>query len=97
MSDWVRGRLGRSRQRSRECGTSRAPFCSSGTNISNLALAPQIISLMGDSFLVHFPAGKQSLRCELIATTVTAFWAANHFFAASRTLQQDLARTTVNI
>jgi MFS family permease len=68
-----------------------------GANIANLALAPQIIGMMSDAFLAHSSAGAQSLRWALIATTVTGLWAAYHFFAASRTLRQDLARTTVNI
>lgn len=68
-----------------------------GANIANLALAPQIIGMMSDAFLAHSSAGPQSLRWALIATTVTGFWAAYHFFAAGRTLRQDLARTSANI
>lgn len=68
-----------------------------GANIANLALAPQTIGVMSDTLRAHSSAGAQSLRWALIATTVTGFWAAYHFFAASRTLPQDLARTSANI
>lgn len=68
-----------------------------GANIANLALAPQIIGIMSDAFRAHSSAGTQSLRWALIVTTITGFWAAYHFFAASRTLRQDLARTTADI
>lgn len=64
-----------------------------GANIANLALAPQIIGMMSDAFRAHASAGAESLRWALVATTITGFWAAYHFFAAGRSLRQDLART----
>lgn len=68
-----------------------------GANIANLALAPQLIGAMSDAFRAHTSAGEQSLRLALIVTTVTGFWAAYHFFAAGKTLRQDLARTGATI
>ncbi len=67
-----------------------------GANIANLALAPQLIGMMSDALRAHTSAGAQSLRWALTANTVTGVWAAYHFFAAGRTLRQDLARAGAN-
>jgi predicted MFS family arabinose efflux permease len=61
-----------------------------GSNIANLALAPQLIGLASDGILRHTGAGQQSLRYALIATAFTGFWAAFHYWAAARGLIRDL-------
>ena len=67
-----------------------------GANIANLAFAPQLIGMMSDAIHAHTDAGPESLRWALIATTLTGFWAAYHFFAAARDLRGNLARAGVN-
>jgi len=63
-----------------------------GANVANLALAPQIIGILSDLFLVHFNAGAESLRWALLLTTLTGFWATYHFWAAARNIRHDLER-----
>lgn len=63
-----------------------------GANIANLAFAPQVIGMMSDAFMAHSSAGAESLRWALVVNTLTGFWATYHFFAAARSLRQDLSR-----
>jgi MFS family permease len=68
-----------------------------GANVANLALAPQIIGILSDVFAAHFSAGTESLRWALLATTSTGFWAAWHFWAAGRSMRQDLERAGTSL
>jgi MFS family permease len=63
-----------------------------GANVANLALAPQLIGMMSDGFRLYFDAGNEALRWALCVTTLTGFWAAYHFWAASRNMRADLER-----
>jgi predicted MFS family arabinose efflux permease len=53
-------------------------------------LGPVVIGRASD--LLSGPFGDQGLRIAMIAGTAVGFWAALHFYLASRTLKADLAR-----
>lgn len=61
-------------------------------NIANLAVAPQLIGLASDVVARHIVDPAQSLRLVLAWSSLTGVWAAWHFWAAIRTLPDDLAR-----
>ncbi|MGV3479970.1 MAG: spinster family MFS transporter [Sphingobium sp.] len=61
-------------------------------NIANLALAPQLIGFASDLLAPRIEDPAQSLRYALAFAGLTGLWAAYHFWAAIRTLPQDLAR-----
>lgn len=63
-----------------------------GSNVANLALAPQLIGLASDMVAGHSTLGAESLRYVLAASAATGFWAAYHFWAAGRTMAADLGR-----
>jgi predicted MFS family arabinose efflux permease len=63
-----------------------------GSNIANLAVAPQLIGAVSDG-LVHFTgAAQESLRYALVIASFSGFWAAYHYWASARNLTHDLAR-----
>lgn len=68
-----------------------------GANVANLALAPQIIGILSDIFLARSSAGNESLRWALVLTTFTGFWAAYHFWAAGRSMREDLQRAGTSV
>jgi hypothetical protein len=53
-------------------------------------LGPVLLGRASD--LLSGPFGDQGLRLALIGGTAVGFWAALHFYLASRTLKADLAR-----
>jgi MFS family permease len=63
-----------------------------GANVANLALAPQIIGILSDYFQNHSASPAQALQKALVLNTFTGFWAAYHFWAASRHMREDLHR-----
>lgn len=63
-----------------------------GSNIANLALAPQLVGLASDLVSAHTVLGSESLRYVLAAAAVTGFWAAYHFWAAGGRMAADLER-----
>src|SRR5258708_17655674 len=63
-----------------------------GSNIANLAVAPQLIGAVSDG-LVHFTgAAQESLRYALVIASLSGFWAAYHYWASARNLTHDLER-----
>ncbi len=63
-------------------------------NIAALALAPQLIGFASDVLAAHVSDPTESLRWALAFSGLTGLWAAYHFWAAIRTLPQDLARAS---
>lgn len=63
-------------------------------NLSNLAIAPQVIGGLSDLLARHLIDPTQSLRIALALCGLSGMWAAWHFWAAIRTLPQDLSRAT---
>lgn len=61
-------------------------------NIANLAIAPQLIGFASDLLSTRIEDPAQSLRFALAFAGLTGIWGAYHFWAAIRTLPQDLAR-----
>ncbi len=66
-----------------------------GSNVANLALAPQLIGVASDVAAAHTNLGAESLRCVLAVAALTGFWAAYHFWAAGRSMAADLERVAV--
>ena len=62
-------------------------------NVLNLIVAPQAVGLMSDYFAGQAGANAESLRLALLILAPTGFWAAYHYWAATRTLiaEQKLA------
>lgn len=60
-------------------------------NVANLVFAPQLIGIASDILAHHLRDPNQSLRVALAFSAVTGFWAAYHFWAAERSLREDLA------
>ncbi|MBN8831516.1 MAG: MFS transporter [Sphingomonadales bacterium] len=61
-------------------------------NLANLAVAPQLIGGLSDLLAPHLADPSQSLRITLALCGLSGIWAAWHFWAAMRTLPQDLIR-----
>ena len=59
-------------------------------NIIGLGLGPQMVGVVSDLLAPRF--GDESLRYALLVVGLVNLWSAVHFFRASRTLRQDLAR-----
>jgi MFS family permease len=62
-------------------------------NIANLAIAPTLIGWLSDVIAPHLREPHQSLRYVLMGSALTGLWGAWHYFAAGRTLQEDLVRS----
>ncbi len=76
----------------------RATFCAVflfGSNIANLAIAPQLIGFGSDFLAAHTGAGVESLRWMLVATAFTGFWSVYHFWCVGRTFHADLERVGI--
>ncbi len=76
----------------------RATFCAVflfGSNIANLAVAPQLIGFGSDLLAAHSRLGNQSLRWMLAAMAFTGFWSAYHFWRVARTFRGDLERAAI--
>lgn len=61
-------------------------------NIANLAIAPQLIGFASDLLAARIDDPAQSLRYALAFSGLTGIWGAYHFWAAIKSLPQDLAR-----
>lgn len=61
-------------------------------NVANLAVAPLLLGALSDLVAPHIADPAQSLRYVLIGTSLIGFWAAWHYYAAAKTLRDDLAR-----
>lgn len=61
-------------------------------NVLNLIVAPQAVGLLSDHFGGAEGPDAESLRLALLILAPTGFWAAFHFWAATRTLVADQAR-----
>jgi MFS family permease len=61
-------------------------------NVLNLIVAPQAVGLLSDNFGGAGGPDAESLRLALLILAPTGFWAAFHFWAATRTLVADQAR-----
>jgi MFS family permease len=59
-------------------------------NIANLVIAPELIGVASDYLAARIDDPRQSLRYALIASSLTGFWAAYHYFAAAHYLKRDL-------
>jgi predicted MFS family arabinose efflux permease len=59
-------------------------------NIANLIVAPQLVGFASDALVGRY--GLESLRVALIPLALTGFWAAYHYWAATRTLREGLVR-----
>ncbi len=58
-------------------------------NVLNLIVAPQAVGALSDHFAGARGADAESLRMALLILAPTGFWAAYHFWAASRTIIAD--------
>ncbi len=61
-----------------------------GSNVANLALAPQLIGIASDIVAAHTMLGAESLRHVLVVGALTGFWAAYHFWAAGASMAADV-------
>ncbi len=61
-------------------------------NVLNLIVAPQGVGLLSDWFAGPGGADAESLRLALLVLAPTGFWAAYHYWAASRTIIADQKR-----
>ncbi|MBF6029821.1 MFS transporter [Pseudomonas sp. P115] len=57
-------------------------------NIANLAVAPQLMGFCSDLLAPHLDNPQESLRYVLLAFTLTGFWAAYHYYAAGRCMNE---------
>jgi hypothetical protein len=58
-------------------------------NVFNLIVAPQLVGLASDALAPMLHSNAESLRWALIGLAPTGFWGAWHYYASTRTLQQD--------
>lgn len=61
-------------------------------NVANLVFAPQLIGIASDMLARRMRDPNQSLRVALAVSAITGFWAAYHYWAAERSLREDLVR-----
>lgn len=59
-------------------------------NIIGMGLGPQFVGILSDS--LHEQYGDESLRYALLAVTPILFWAAAHFYWATKSLKEGIAR-----
>ena len=57
-------------------------------SLVGLGLGPQLVGVMSDWFAPQY--GQESLRMALLLLAFFNLWSALHYYAAARTLQQDL-------
>lgn len=58
-------------------------------NVGTLIIAPQLLGIMSDLFAATY--GSESLRWALVMMTPGGIWSAYHFWAARKTLREDIA------
>jgi hypothetical protein len=61
-------------------------------NILNLVIIPPLIGFLSDSFAGPGGADGASLRQALLILAPTGFWAAYHYWAAGKTIEEDQKR-----
>jgi MFS family permease len=61
-------------------------------NVLNLVVIPPFIGFLSDSFAGPSGANGESLRMALLILAPTGFWAAYHYWAASKTIVEDQKR-----
>ena len=61
-------------------------------NVANLVIAPQFVGFVSDFVAGPHGADAQSLRFALLLLAPTGLWAAYHFWAATRKIDQEIAR-----
>jgi MFS family permease len=61
-------------------------------NIANLVIAPQFVGFVSDHVAGPGGADAASLRFALLLLAPTGFWAAYHFWAATKKIDQEIAR-----
>jgi MFS family permease len=61
-------------------------------NLLNLVVIPPLIGFLSDSFAGPAGADGESLRMALLILAPTGFWAAYHYWAASKTIVEDQKR-----
>ena len=61
-------------------------------NIANLVIAPQFVGLVSDHVAGPGGADAASLRFALLLLAPTGFWAAWHFWAATKKIDAEMAR-----
>lgn len=75
----------------------RAQFCAMSlfsANVCNLIIAPQLVGWLSDRFAPNHVADGASLRFAMLFLVPTGFWAAFHYFMASKRLIDDQERAT---
>jgi hypothetical protein len=58
-------------------------------NLIGMGIGPQIVGIVSDALMPSF--GDDSLRWAMIIMSLACLWAAYHFWAAGRTVREDLA------
>jgi hypothetical protein len=66
-------------------------------NVLNLIVAPQGVGWMSDYFAGPAGPDAESLRLALLILAPTGFWAAWHYWAASRTIIADQMRAVGHV
>ena len=75
----------------------RAQFCAMSlfsANVGNLIIAPQVVGWLSDRFAPNHVSDGASLRLAMLCLVPTGFWAAFHYFMASKRLIEDQERAT---
>jgi predicted MFS family arabinose efflux permease len=75
----------------------RALFCAMTlflANIGNLIIAPQLVGFLSDWFAPDHVPNAESLRLAMLCLVPTGFWAAAHYFLATRDMIADQERAT---
>ena len=70
----------------------RAMYCATLlflANVCNLIIAPQMVGFLSDWFAPHQVPDAQSLRLAMLCLVPTGFWAAWHYWRATRGLLED--------
>jgi len=73
----------------------RAVYCATvlfTANVGNLIIAPQMVGVLSDWFAPHHIANAESLRLAMLCLVPTGFWAAWHYFASARHIDEDQRR-----
>jgi MFS family permease len=75
----------------------RAMFCALTlflANVGNLIIAPQLVGFLSDWFAPEHVPNAASLRLAMLCLVPTGFWAAAHYFLATRDMLADQERAT---
>jgi hypothetical protein len=75
----------------------RAQFCAMTlflANAGNLIIAPQLVGSLSDALAPNHIGNAESLRLAMLCLVPTGFWAAAHYFLATRDALADQERAT---